>query len=579
MLSAGLGNPNNTIVDIDTTLGTITVELFDTVAPTTVSNFLQYVLSDRYDDTLVHRSVPGFVFQGGGFTYEQGIGASDVPEFATIPDEPALPSVERTLSMARTGAPDSASSQWFINLDDNFFLDDAATQNGGFTVFGAVADDASWAVVQAIEALSVSAFFSAPFGELPFQAGQGWDGASSNPPESALLFVNDMSITRDGAATIEPSGDSAATVQQLADGSIIVNTANEGGQPLEYRSTNGGVSWTVRALADDLADGSDDQGVFTWAGSGSDRFTATLTDDGLAVIRVSETNGSTAATARTIPGTSMLTGEVFGLETTGGATYLLGYDAGGTLYAVFESNQTAQGDPIFTIRNLSADLTANGQSTPVLTSATTFVTPWNGLHLAGVDAGGDLWSIWFADGLDGDRWRADNLSTISGADPLTGGVSVYQTSWGGVNITGTTAAGAVAAVWWNPWFGGEWVFSNISQAAGAPAVDPASVAAFSARNQEFIGVVGLEQGTGNLVQIFWRPEQGDGGWQFRRASDLIGGYTPLTGSLDATIDTTGTVRISGFDSSGDVQLVTWVPGTDAWSLADLTGTATLGFLA
>ncbi|MEM1329667.1 MAG: peptidylprolyl isomerase [Planctomycetota bacterium] len=580
MLSAGLGNPNNTIVDIDTTLGTITVELFDTVAPTTVSNFLSYVLDDRYDDTLIHRSVPTFVFQGGGFNYSQGVGAEAIDEFPAVPDEPSLPSVERTLSLARTSEADSGSNQWFINLTDNLELDNPDTQNGGFTVFGAVADDASWAVAQAIEALPVSNFFSAPFGELPYQTGQGWDGSSLNPPDAALVFIDDMTITRAGAAVPEPSSNAVdAAVEQLEDGSLIVSVPNTGGQPLEYRSTDGGATWQVRAVADDLTDGSPSEAVYTWSGSGSDRFTATMTDDGIALLRVSESGGETTARAFTIPGTGQLTGQLVGLQTNDGAAYLFAYSDSGDLFTVFESNQTPGGDLIFTVRNLSDDLTANSMTTPTLVDATAFVTPWGGLNLVGVDAGGDLWSVWFADGVDSDLWRADNLSDISGADPLTGGVSVYQTAWGGINITGTTAAGQVAAVWWNPWFGGMWEYTNISAAAGAPNVTADSVVAFSVRGQEFLNIVAIEQGSGDLIQIFWRPEQGEDGWQFRSAGAIVPGYSSLSGSLSVTVQADETVRISGYDAGDDVTLVSWAPGTDTWSLSNLTESATLGFLS
>lgn len=132
---------------------TLDLELYDDVTPNTVANFLNYVNDSRYDGMLISRSEPGFVIQTGGYTFRPPDPANDallpigtngsfveeVPKDPTIANEFNLSNVRGTLAMAKLGGdPDSASSEWFINLVDNSFLD---TSNGGFTVFGSVIDD------------------------------------------------------------------------------------------------------------------------------------------------------------------------------------------------------------------------------------------------------------------------------------------------------------------------------------------------------------------------------------------------------------------------------------------------------
>ena len=124
---------------------TFSVELFDDptnkdylLTQETVDNFLYYVNSNAYDNSIIHRSVKDFVIQGGGFVYKNGI----INELETKPpviNEPGNSNLVWTISMAKvSGQENSATSQWFINLTDNTFLD---SQNGGFTVFGRLFDD------------------------------------------------------------------------------------------------------------------------------------------------------------------------------------------------------------------------------------------------------------------------------------------------------------------------------------------------------------------------------------------------------------------------------------------------------
>lgn len=136
------------LVRLETTLGDILLELDTARAPRSVENFLEYVDSGFYDGTVFHRVIEGFMIQGGGFTsdYEQKSTRTSIRNEA----DNRLPNRRYTIAMARTNAPHSATSQFFINVADNRNLDHTApTPRGwGYTVFGRVTD--GFATVDAI---------------------------------------------------------------------------------------------------------------------------------------------------------------------------------------------------------------------------------------------------------------------------------------------------------------------------------------------------------------------------------------------------------------------------------------------
>jgi peptidyl-prolyl cis-trans isomerase B (cyclophilin B) len=127
----------NPRVEVQTSMGAITIELYADKAPITVKNFLDYVNAGFYDNTVFHRVIPDFMVQGGGF--EPGMKQKRIR--ASIKNESAngLKNQRGTLAMARTSDPDSATAQFFINTVDNGFLDKAqAADRVGYCVFGKV---------------------------------------------------------------------------------------------------------------------------------------------------------------------------------------------------------------------------------------------------------------------------------------------------------------------------------------------------------------------------------------------------------------------------------------------------------
>jgi peptidyl-prolyl cis-trans isomerase A (cyclophilin A)/peptidyl-prolyl cis-trans isomerase B (cyclophilin B) len=128
----------NPSVIMETSKGKITIELFPNEAPKTVENFIAYVEKDGYENTTFHRVINGFMIQGGGFYAATGERVATLPAIKNE-SRNGLSNKRGTISMARTGAPHSASRQFFINHKDNAFLDAQGNQ-WGYAVFGQVTE-------------------------------------------------------------------------------------------------------------------------------------------------------------------------------------------------------------------------------------------------------------------------------------------------------------------------------------------------------------------------------------------------------------------------------------------------------
>ena len=190
-----------TTVRMQTSLGDIDIQLMDTDAPVTVANFLNYVTSGTYVNSFIHRSVPGFIIQGGGYLWSDvSNGVSSIPANAPVTNEfsASRSNLRGTIAMAKlSGDPNSATSQWFFNLADNSANLD--NQNGGFTVFGEVIGN-GMQVVDAIAALrvvnGVAANSSTAFDSLPVvTAPTTWITAQNLVIISAVSVLPDLTAS------------------------------------------------------------------------------------------------------------------------------------------------------------------------------------------------------------------------------------------------------------------------------------------------------------------------------------------------------------------------------------------------
>ncbi len=130
------GKPALPIVEIKTSLGNMQVELYPAKAPVTVKNFLNYVAKKRYNKTIFHRVINGFMIQGGGF--DENLDKKPTEDPIENEADNGLSNKRGTIAMARTYIVDSATNQFFINLKDNSFLDHKDSRNFGYCVFGKV---------------------------------------------------------------------------------------------------------------------------------------------------------------------------------------------------------------------------------------------------------------------------------------------------------------------------------------------------------------------------------------------------------------------------------------------------------
>ena len=139
----------NPVVEMKTNKGTITIELYPDEAPKSVENFTAYAESGFFNGTIFHRVIPDFMIQGGGYT--AGLERKETRAPVANEANSGLKNTVGTVAMARTSDPHSATSQFFINVKDNAFLDfkSETPQGWGYTVFGKVTDGMD--VVEAIE--------------------------------------------------------------------------------------------------------------------------------------------------------------------------------------------------------------------------------------------------------------------------------------------------------------------------------------------------------------------------------------------------------------------------------------------
>ena len=218
-----------TIVEFQTVLGDFQVNLYDNSTPATVANFLNYVENGGYTDSIFHRSVSGFIVQGGGITYDGTLPLVTIPTNAPVTNEPEFSNVTGTIAMAKVGGdPNSATSQFFFNLANNSGnLDD---QNGGFTVFGEVIGN-GMDVVNAIAALPKYDLGS-PINEIPLRS-----YVANDPLNDTNLVIVTAIIVSDSTV------NSAAGLNPTPNTAINNNGGNTGG------GGGGGGSFGFLALA------------------------------------------------------------------------------------------------------------------------------------------------------------------------------------------------------------------------------------------------------------------------------------------------------------------------------------------
>ncbi|MEM1446821.1 MAG: peptidylprolyl isomerase [Planctomycetota bacterium] len=176
--AANAAASTNPTYRVTTNLGSFDITLYEQAAPGTVANWIGYVDRGDWENMFFHRSEPGFVIQGGGFTYTDETLAIPITTQPPIANEFGVSNTRSTLAMAKLGGdPDSATSQWFVNVGNN--ASNLDNQNGGFTVFGRVVGDGMQTVdaINALTRFNLNPPEGGPYGSVPLTgiSGQGFN--------------------------------------------------------------------------------------------------------------------------------------------------------------------------------------------------------------------------------------------------------------------------------------------------------------------------------------------------------------------------------------------------------------------
>ena len=253
-----LQNVTGALYRFATSEGNIDVELLASVAPASVANFLKYVDAGSYTSSFIHRSVPGFVIQGGGYAIVDSK-ETMISQNAFVAGEHTLANTRGTLAYALSDGPNSATNQWFFNLADNPMLDvsdtTASNYDGGpFTVFGRITGD-GLKVIDAIAGLQIVDLGGA-FDDLPVLPSYN----QSTVQFADLVYVNTITAL---PLTPKATGDTAVFALKAKNSNPDLVTATVSGRKMTLTYAAGKIgSATIVVVAKDAA-GSKAKATFT----------------------------------------------------------------------------------------------------------------------------------------------------------------------------------------------------------------------------------------------------------------------------------------------------------------------------
>ncbi len=302
---------------------------------------------------------------------------------------------------------------------------------------------------------------------------------------------------------------------------------------------------------------------------------AGLSSAGVALFRkTGNTSWEWTNLTTTVSGASAITSGLTSFISQDGRVFVAGLNAQGQVVLYTFGFDLSQGSRVWTFVNLSeSHLAPKGLGTPGFVGPLiSYVTAWNGLNIAGLDAVGNIWSVWSGDG--GLVWYANNLSTITGAPPISGGLTAYLTSWDGINLAGLSASGQLVVTWWVPGFGGgNWVISNLTELIGGPDLEPGSLASY-VTSWGGLNVVG-RRGDGHTIVYWWAPGIADDRWVATPISEFIEGAPLFAGPVTGIASPVGTISLFGEASDGDLLRYWWKPGLGGdWRFENITEIAT-----
>lgn len=266
-------------------------------------------------------------------------------------------------------------------------------------------------------------------------------------------------------------------------------------------------------------------------------------------------------------GVSVSNGQLVLLQGPDGVVHLAGLSTNGKLVLYSQDGGGISGAYSWEYSDLTTQhLEAQGQQMPQFVGDLTgYVTSWNGLNVAGLDAQGDIHAVWWAPGLE--LWQTSNLSAITGAPAFVGGLTAYMTPWDGINLAGITQDGSLSVTWWVPDLGGVWMTDNLTQQFDGPQLQASTITSYVS-SWGGINVAGIDY-LGRVVVYWWSPENTEVGWNVAPLSDDIDGAPVLEGRLMGLAATNGSLNVFGYVDEGNLVRYYWSPDGE-WSWEDVT---------
>jgi hypothetical protein len=263
-----------------------------------------------------------------------------------------------------------------------------------------------------------------------------------------------------------------------------------------------------------------------------------------------------------------IAGDLVSFTTIARQVVLAGFTAGGDMVIYFQTiSAPSPVEATWQATNLYEYLRGLGEATPEFVSdLTPYITSWNGLNIAGLDASGNIWTIWTGGGLE--LWHSSNISAITGAPALVGNVAAYTTEWGGINLAGIDTNGDLTVSWWVPQFEGNWVNSNMSQLFGGPDLQGESMTAY-VTPWNSLNIAGLDE-NGDVVQYWWVPPPEPDVWNIDNLTVNESVSMPrFAGRLSGLATFDSRLNVVGQSEDGHILRVWWSPST-GWQFEDLT---------
>ncbi|VAX42265.1 Phage attachment protein, partial [hydrothermal vent metagenome] len=366
----------------------------------------------------------------------------------------------------------------------------------------------------------------------------------------------------DGDQGAEEDEDPPVDATSDDSGAFTIVRTDADGRPILYLQEDDG-SWTRVDLVGE-AGGPTPEGRFsTFLDPVSGRSSImSATASGLAVYASDEAGNWSVRNLSAELGVAPIATNPVTFTTRTGLVYSAGLDAEGNLIAYRQTGSlNGNGGAVWGFEDISAeDLAAQGLSLPTLVGSTliAYVTGWNGLTIAGLDADGKIHAAWWSPGME--RWTLADLSAITGAPQYSGKITAYLTPWNGINIAGTDVNGDLSVVWWVPSFGGEWRVSKLNQLLEGPKLMEGTVASW-VTPWGGLNVSGLTA-AGKVVVYWWTPSAD--GWQITTLSDYIPDVDPPARGVIGHTSNAGVISIMGLSEAGELVRYWWQPG-ESWA--------------